>query len=323
MKNIREVFEENIKLLGYIDRAIPAFREGRYDFALAMIAESGDGINIVCDAIMQNREYFKAVSVESISEMLQNILDAKLNRDYVLLADLYELQLSNFIINIQELIMKREDFLDFDIAGYNRSITELEISLDRGMRALMGDHCDHDELTRLRVNRNAAIETPLIPEELVRLGYSVEFTSCGLMTMRAPLPTGEPIYLNTNANVVRENFMLAGSWLGQDIHTYIVYGLGLGYHVDELLRLSPGADVMVFESDLNVIKLFAAFGSTGILSQQRLMVVYDPDCTYIEERLANLAPDEKACVHYPSLRRAAAGPRLTLLAPSLRAIEEC
>ena len=52
MKKVREVFEDNIKLLGYIDRALIFFRQCRYDKALYMISQTGDGINTLCDAII-------------------------------------------------------------------------------------------------------------------------------------------------------------------------------------------------------------------------------------------------------------------------------
>ena len=45
--NIRELFENNIRLLGFTEKAILLFRRGRYDEALGMVADSAEGINKV------------------------------------------------------------------------------------------------------------------------------------------------------------------------------------------------------------------------------------------------------------------------------------
>lgn len=336
--NIRDIFTGNIKLLEQIDKAVILFREGRYDIALEMIAETGDGINTLCEAILNNREYFKLVSTDSVAEMLQGILDAKQRKDYVLLADLYEMQLTNFICSVQELIIQREDFLSFDEEAYGHNIVRLEEALDRGMELLAdegfigaGDRSDadsdriEDELARLRANRNALLEAPLMPEQLLDMGYSVEFTSCGLMTLKAPRAENEGIYLHSNDRIGLESFLLARSWVREGVDTYIIYGFGMGYHVAALRALAPGARIIVFESDINVLKLYAAFANTEESADRAkgLYMVYDPELSLIEQRIAGLKDNERAYVHFPSFRRIVPGEGLKNLVPWCSLIEEC
>ena len=321
--NIRELFDNNVRLLAYIDKAVILFRQGRYDEALGMVAESGEGINAVCDAVLTDRSYFKSIPADYVGEMLEAILKAKKSRDYVLLSDLYELQLSSFICNVQELIVVAEDFFNFDVSVYNRRIRKLEQKLEAGMDLLPGLSYDEDERERLRVNRNAELESPLSPEELLQKGYSVEFSSCGLMTVRAPMADATPIYLHTNGNIMRESFMLADRFREDGISNYIVFGFGMGYHIEELLELDKFAKVTVFESDINILKLYAAFAGGDLLENRRLSLVYDPDRSLIEQRIASLEQGEKACVHYPSMRRAVSGKRLMMLAPFADVVERC
>lgn len=323
MKDINTIFKHNTELLGYIDRAVILFREGRYDEALHMIADSKDGINILCESILKNREYFSLVSTDSITEMLEGILEAKQHKDYVLLADLYELQLAGLIGNIQELILNREDFLEFNPEKYTAGIAKLEEMIAAGRREIVGQFESEDEFTRILVNTNAELEAPLSPEVLLAKGYSVEFTTSGLLTLKAPMESGESIYLHTNSNVTRESFLMADRWAEEDVVEYIVFGFGLGYHIQELLRIAPKAHVTVFESDINVFKLYAAFTDAELLNMKRLSLVYDPDRTLIEMRLGRLCKGEKAVVHYPSLRRRKAGDRLEGLAPFSSRVEDC
>lgn len=323
MKSIRDIFNQNITLLGYIDRAVVLFRQGRYDEALGMVAESGPGLQDLYTTILEQPEYFKGISEYDVATMVNAILEAKRSRDYVLLADMYELQLSGFICDIQEWIIASEDFFNYDTTVYNRHIRSLEQKLALGMETCCGPDVSPDEIERLRVNRNAELESPLSPEFLLENGYSVEYTSCGLMTLRAPLASGESIYLHTNGNIMRESFELADRWRDRDATHYIMFGFGLGYHVRELLDLEKFAHVTVFESDINVLKLYAAFTDGTLLEERRLTIVYDPDRTLVEKRLLRLRPDEKPCVHYPSMRRQSSGKMLLAIAPFADIVERC
>lgn len=323
MKDIRDIFQDNIRLSGYVDKAVILCRQGRYDEALGMFAESGDGINSLCEAVIENREYFANFSTDYIAEMLKAILSAKQHKDYVLLADLYEISMAGFINSIQEHIIAREDFLNYDTQVYNGNLKALELKLEQGSEASCSPSVSFDELERMRVNRNAELESPLSPEFLLEKGYSVEFTSCGLMTLRAPKEDGEVIYLHTNGNIIRESFLLADRWRDQKVATYVVYGLGMGYHIRELMELEKFANVIVFESDINVLKLYCAFSDGELLNNSKVMFVYDPTHELIERKLTLLQKDEKGCVHYPSLRRITPGEKLLKIAPFAAIVESC
>ena len=143
--NIRELFDNNIRLLGFVEKAILLFRRGRYDEALGMVADSAEGINKVCDAVLADRSFFKSIPSDFVGEMLEAVIAAKKNRDYVLLADLYEMQLSAFVCNVQELIMTAEDLYGFDVSTYNRRIRMMEQKLTAGRDGLAQNPDDEDD----------------------------------------------------------------------------------------------------------------------------------------------------------------------------------
>lgn len=336
MKNdVHDIFIGNIRLLAFIDRAICYFRMGRYDKALEMLGETGDGINDTCEAIINDREYFSALSTESVGEMLRALLEAKHNRDYELLTDLYEMQIAPFICKVQEIIITKEDFLVFDEETYAHNIDLLVAKADASVERV--DSLLHvtgmmntseiaefeDKREREKVNRAAALKEPLIPIELLDKGYSVEFTACGLMTVKAFLTKDKSIYLHTNNRVTMESFTLAYSWLEDEIESYIVCGLGMGYHIEELISLAPDSRIYVYESDINIIKLYAAFTQASLLTDKRVSIIYDPDGAMLEQRLGNIGRDEKVCVHFPSYRRMDGGERFMSLVPWSRLVERC
>lgn len=326
MDNVREIFEENIRMIGFIDRALIYGRQCRYDKALYMLSQTGDGINVVCDAIIRNPDYFGKVSTDSISEMLSGILEARRKKDYVLLADLYEMQVLSFINGVQQIILGKEDFLDYVPEIYTANVESIKRMMGDGLKELnlsLGDEgFAEDEFMRLGVNSLALLDQPLEPEHLLEKGYSVEFTSCGMLTMQVPFREDETIYLHTNGNVVRESFLLAQKWTSRKADKYIVFGFGMGYHINELRLLSPDSQIVVYESDPNVLKLYAAFSNGALLDDTRMSIVLDTDRTLIEKRLGVLSKGEETCVHYPSMRREKSGQRLSLLVPWAEVVEE-
>ncbi len=334
--DIRKIFETNKELIGAVDRAVCFFRTGRYDKALEWVADTADEIHLVTDAVMTDREYFSEISVDFIGEMLQNIVEATQRKDYVLLCDLYDMQLATFICGVQEHILKKEQYLLFDNEEYRENIN----SLKQVLREMIEEREDLsvDEQKRFRVNLNAKLDDMFDPSALLKKGFNLEFTSSGSMTISAPF-ANDRIYLHSNGRVVNESLQLALNWYDSIVDEYIVYGFGMGYHIDELSRLAPGKRIVVYESDLDVLRLYCAFSDGAeILSRENIFVVYDPDLGVIRRRIGEVEPQDsdgkmlfvdrggrivKVCVHYPSYRRTPGCDALDAAVPWKRVVESC
>ena len=315
--DIRNLFETNKKLIGDVDRAVCFFRTGRYDKALECVASTADEIHLVSEAVMQDREYFEPIATDFIEEMLESLVKATKAKDYILLADLYDMQVASFVLGVQEYILKREQYLIFDQDQYKENIRNLKAVLREMIEER--DDLSPDEQKRYRVNLNAKLDDMFEPEELIKKGFNLEFTSGGYMTIAAPFKGGS-IYLHSNGRVVNESLQQVLSWYDPMVDEYIVFGLGMGYHVDELRRLAPDKRIIVFENDLDVMRLYCAFGGDAeLLTTENIFIVYDNDLSVLERRLEGTAPlgngnysfvDEngkivKVCIHYPSYRRSA------------------
>lgn len=277
---IKHIFERNIYLLDQADKAVYYFRRQRHDVALGIIADSIGVLRKNIEAIISDREYFNSISTDSVLELLSAILEAYKEENYILLADLFEMRMITFLCRIQELIISKEKI------GFN-------------------EEQYYDNLTAIKDNSIGLDESLLYsidPQPLLIEGYRVEITSCGLMTLAAE-NNGDSFYFHTNGRVQAEAFILANHWYKEEIKEYILYGLGFGYHIKELLALSKESEITVYESDLNVILLACAFTKIkDMFKSKRVILVYDPDYKYLKSKLMNLSDGQVFYVHYPSFQ---------------------
>lgn len=285
-EQMKQMFYNNIELLDMTDKAVLCFREQNYLQALEYMPRLSEGMRSVLDGIISNPEYFELVSTDSLIEMLEGILEASRCTDYVLLADLLELQLSTLLCNVQELIMKKEETAVFDEEQYRLRCLAMRGAMER----TNGDTAVAEWL-----------EQPLNPEELLEKGYRVEYTSCGLMTVAVGTEKGSR-YLHSNHKVLQEAYLLARAWAKNGTETYLVKGFGMGYHIRELAKLAPHAKIEVYESDEEVLKLACAFAPVKeLLEDERVSITYDPSGRIWSVRTEELDEKEKVCIHMPSL----------------------
>ena len=331
----RKLFETNKELIAAVDRAVCFFRIGRYDRALECVADTADEINAISDAVLSDREYFDSIATDFIGEMLENILEATKLKDYTLLADLYDMQLASFVCGIQEHILDHEQFLVFDQDQYRENIQALKSVLREMIEER--DDLSVDEQKRFRVNLNAKLDDMFEPENLIKRGFNLEFTSSGFMTIAAPMDSSR-IYLHSNGRVINESLQLALSWFDPMVDEYMVFGFGMGYHIEELSRLAPGKRIIVYENDLDILRLYCAFGGEAkILTTENIFVVYDKDLKVMESKLAGTTPQAdgkyifvaddgkivKVCVHYPSYRRSPGCRSIDAALPWKNTVESC
>lgn len=299
-ENIRVIFEQNTELIRRTEIALQYYREQQYDKALGLTAQAIDQLRDISEAIFSDREYFAAVSDASVAEMLTGLLQTKKKKDYVLLADLFEMQLLTFLYSIQELILNKEDYMEYDEEAYAKRTALMKEKLAESIR---GYEKNADTAERDILNLNALLDAPIDPERLLDNGYRVEFTSSGRMTVAIRDREGRDLYLHSNGNVSKEAFLLAKHWTEKPADTYIIYGLGMGYHIEELLYLSPDSKIEIYETDMNILKLSCAFSKIEALVQDmEVQLIYDPDGSLIRKRLKDRKKNEAVCVHYPSLR---------------------
>ncbi len=210
--------------------------------------------------------YGKATVIEEnvIMAELQGLLGAMEQKDYVLMADLMELQTLPFLT---ELIQPLRDMV-----------------MEEGS-------CE--ELNGFQVERNGRI-------------YSIEPTTSGAMTLAISDSTGN-WYLHSNADPYKEGEILAGQYYDSEISEYAVYGLGLGYHVLALCKMTHGlVPITVYEADLTIIELARMVAGLGVGSKfvdyegKNLRIVHDPSLAAFASGI--IENQTTVMIHYPSIR---------------------
>lgn len=276
--NIRSIFQLNTTLITSLDKAVYYFHRQEHDIALGIVADSMDNIKHSIEAIIMDKDYFNLISTDSVIEMISNIFDALKKENYILLADLLDMQMVSFLCGVQEVIISKEE-IGFDDERYHKNLNALK---DNG------------------IGLSGIFENPIDPHVFLKEGYRVEFTSSGLMTLVAENKDSQ-FYFHTNGKVMKEAFFLSRHWYKEDVKNYVIYGLGFGYHIQELLLSDEQFTITIYESDKNVIILACAFTHVGeMFDRGRIKLVYDPDCSKLQDKIGRLSEEEELYIHYPS-----------------------
>lgn len=300
-ERIRSVFESNKKLIDFVDRAIYYFRRQQYEEALKYSADSIEGIDYLIRTVFEEKQYFLQLKEETVSEMLEGLLSAKKKGDYILMADIFELQLVNFIEQVQEQIMNREEY-PYSARIYEKNIRYIEAFDPQLAKRLL------------------AVEKP---ETLLKEAYAIEYTSCGMMTLAA-LDHDEKIYFHSNNHVMLEAFLLAKEWTKIAHSQYHIYGLGLSYHIQAMLEETHEEEIYIYESDFNIVRLTCSFiDLENILTNKRVHFVFDEQLKQLRE-VAKQREGAGILVHYPSYRNQRENNQfLEAFIPGIHVLEGC
>ena len=283
--SLDKVFEYCRRNLLLADRIIIRLRMQNYDSALRLIKEQVSVLEQLLEVFSECEGYFNAMNVpvnrEVLFSVIQEAFEVLERKDYVYLADLYEAILIPDLLHLQEAVITKEGlFVD-----NQRYLDNIEAVRERDPE--LGELL-YDTLNQSDINN----------------GRMIEFTSYGDYTLAYyEQGTDKKYYIHSNTNVWKEADYLAESWYSPEKINYIIYGLGLGYHVFEMASIDEGINVEVYESDLNIIHLACQYSPIKLfLSKCRIKIIYDPSHSRLRKRIGEMDNETEFVVHYPMLR---------------------
>lgn len=310
-EDIWAVFYKNMDLIEDIDRMIYYYRIQNLDRALRITNKVLKSFSEAVPMYAQIEEFINddmiRFDLQYVSNMLEGLLSAQEKQDYELLPDLYELQMLPFINDIQGKIILSEE----GVPAYNRYLYKNNY---RFIKEKM------PELAK-------ALNEAYIPQRLSKEGYTAELTSSGLPTLKVKKDDRE-YYLHSNGFPMKEanlwaqkhrtsdNYQLSrlkhqeydekGLAVNSGVYEYIVYGIGLGYHIKALSQADPHALIKVFESDINILQLLCSYGDMGyFVNNDNIEIIHDPEFKKLNDELIKQGEKgterSKFLVHYPSL----------------------
>lgn len=281
-KELKHLLDSNAEILRNSIKAIEYLRVQNFYNGLKFVTKALDQIEFLISNYLSNMESFEDISfnVNHLNEILMELLQVQVDRDYILLADLYELKLNPFILELQQSIMNNTE-PSLDYGKYKESIKKLNNN--------MGNN-DVAGLNRHNI-------TKIINEK-----YFIEYTSGGLPTL-AISNNGRVSYIHSNGIITKEAWNIAKEWYLENKLIYNIYGLGLGHHILELLEMDDALEVIVYESDINIIHIACAYGCMEALLKHniRFKLIYDPDFTKLKTSLKDLEKEAGYYIYYPSL----------------------
>lgn len=243
-------------------------RQNYYQFSMEekQILEQIGEVLALCDC-----PEFKDV-IQDIQQALIQIMHAKEARDYILTADYYELLLLPILNQILERSRQweyRENYWQLNDPILRKRYPDLEQKL-------------------------SGLRTEII---LADGKYQLEDTMSGHKTL---LVKGENkrVYFHSNNNPKEEARQLAEAVYEQCNTEYHILGLGLGYLLEALLSMDTSSRFMVYESDINIIKLMCdCRDCRTLLESRRIELIYDKDY----HRFLSHLQEDHAVFHEPSL----------------------
>ncbi len=284
----QQIYNTNVLLQSIVEKIIYYCHIQNYDKVVRTFTKLTNNLMLVLEAVFADIDFYNQemdiVNPIGVNASLQDILTAQENKDYVLLADLLELQLVPFLQSLQEAI-RAYDVECTNPTVWERNMLVLKDQNEALWKQLLAYHEKYE-----RANAEGTWQGR----------HHLEDTNCGAFTMAGQDEQGM-YYYHSNVNPVKEAADFARYYYSPGSEAYVVWGLGLGYHIQELLKLDDGITLMIYESDMDVIyHCFNAVDMSVYLSLSGVKFIYDPNFTKIIDALEHIT--ENFILHYPSLR---------------------
>lgn len=243
-------------------------------------------INAFCDHEKNFEKVGLDISTKQIIDALKELLDCQNNQDYVLYGDVLRLEVIPVLMKIQDSIRCIEDeeellFQNDNLLEYNNK------RLSETNAALFNDVC------RWRTARNSGL--------CCETRYYIETTMVGFPTIAIEY-AGKKYYLHSNYDPYNAAANFATYNYDINVEEYIIYGLGLAYHVEELEKKNRSARIVVYESDIAIIYYMLKYRDLKWLwNNENICIVYDPDFSLFREKISKIDDGMRMVINRPSV----------------------
>lgn len=306
---MNELFIANTRVIDSARVIIAAARHQDYKKAMEELAKITKMLLKSSDFILQNIEYYNQygtiVTEDSYISLIKIITDAQETEDYLYLADILQTELIPLFEKMQDVIKKTEDNLydEYDYMQSNKMHLEVLLESLQTEYSKMDD-TDNNESQKIlsKIKKVKELLTIIESYKIDNIDYSeyiIQSAINGELTMQMGT-TG--IHIHSTVNPTAEGRNFAQEYYRIEYNSYIVLGIGLGYHVKELLNMYA-PQIIVAESDINMLMLALMNMEFEELEDGRLQIIYDKDYTELATYITG-ERDEKIVIYAPELKNA-------------------
>lgn len=284
------IYKQNIQSIHLANQLIEMLRTQNRKCGIIILRQFIKKLTSLLQMMLANLQAFDqlgyTIDSQYLLSIVQSIAQAQEQEDYILVADLVELQVLPLLHEIQTVLrqngMECEDttILEENLQMLEARNPELVGKL-RGYAASEETICETNQ------------------DEL----YQIEATSIGLSTLLVQRGKTQR-YVCSNADPVREARSIAQTWYQYEIEDYTIFGLGLGYHAEQLWRKNPEMELTILEPELAMIyHCLRTNRYRDMLSSSQVHLVYDPDYKVLLEFTQKYEEERQAFViHLPSMQ---------------------
>ena len=306
---MKELFIANTSVIDSARVIIAAARHQDYRKAMEELVKITRMLLKSSDFILQNIEYYNQygtiVTEDSYISLIKIITDAQETEDYLYLADILQTELIPLFEKMQDVIKKTEDNLydEYDYMQSNKMHLEVLLESLQTEYSKMDD-TDNNESQKIlsKIKKVKELLTIIESYKIDNIDYSeyiIQSAINGELTMQMRT-TG--IHIHSTVNPTAEGRNFAQEYYRIEYNSYIVLGIGLGYHVKELLNMYA-PQIIVAESDINMLMLALMNMEFEELEDGRLQIIYDKDYTELATYITG-ERDEKIVIYAPELKNA-------------------
>lgn len=285
---MKQIYKKNKVIIDLATSITDYCKVQNYYKATELLIELVSHINESAESILINIDFYNQNGVimteESFLTTLKELLEAQESENYIKVADILELQLIPLMSSMQDILkLTGEDFYS-EHDYFSKNVEHLRAAKADGVQEAI-------ELLNEEYLIDRTIENNIEPEL-----YKLESAINGSLTLKK---SKKDIYIHSINNPERDAKLFAKEYMKDCYDTYIVWGIGLGYHIKALLDMEA-LNVIVIEPDINMIYLALTNIDFPELSDGRLRIIHDANYT----KVANYLGDEKKSkllIHEPSL----------------------
>lgn len=138
--------------------------------------------------------------------------------------------------------------------------------------------------------------------------YRAECCNNGLYTLKVELELYKEIkkfYLHSRYNPINEAINFAKEQYRSDIQVHVLYGFGLGYHIEEISRLmQPNSKLYVLENNMDVFyRALELRDLTHIITNPNIELIISHDAVNVSTKVKSLINEGiNFIIHPPSLK---------------------
>ncbi len=267
---MNEIFENNKQSLLMINEIVDNYRKQNFFVGSSKLSALLRNINSVVEVIF-SREDCRDLTGE-LEQILPALLQAQDNQDYILQADILEGDLLPLLQKIQ--IKMQEDSTPHAPNFFENNMLILEEKNERLYKMLQNVRNDNAK-------------------------YVIASAINGQPTVQAR-NGNKCFFMHSTINPEWEAQVLAAGLPAAK--NYVVFGMGLGYHVKELLKKYPDSKVTVLESEKYLLlQALRYMDWTTYFKENRIEIVYESNLSELIGHLKQMKEYE-LFVHYPTVQ---------------------